>query len=249
MPGTLNSKTAIVTGAARGIGRAVALNLAESGVSLVLNYYQNEEAALGLVKEIDALGGRCVLVQGDVSNPGDAQKLIDSALENFNELDILINNAGINKDNLLIRMKEEEFQRVVDINLLGTFYCTKYASKIMMKKRFGRIVNVSSVVGIAGNAGQSNYAASKAGIIGFTKSVAKELATRNITVNAIAPGYIKTDMTDQLSEEQKDRILSRVPLGRFGLPEDVANMVNFLISDKADYITGQVFRIDGGMEI
>ena len=249
MPGTLNSKTAIVTGAARGIGRAVALNLAESGVSLVLNYYQNEEAALGLVKEIDALGGRCVLVQGDVSNPGDAQKLIDSALENFNELDILINNAGINKDNLLIRMKEEEFQRVVDVNLLGTFYCTKYASKIMMKKRFGRIVNVSSVVGIVGNAGQSNYAASKAGIIGFTKSVAKELATRNITVNAIAPGYIKTDMTDQLSEEQKDRILSRVPLGRFGLPEDVANMVNFLISDKADYITGQVFRIDGGMEI
>ena len=249
MPGTLNSKTAIVTGAARGIGRAVALNLAESGVSLVLNYYQNEEAALGLVKEIDALGGRCVLVQGDVSNPGDAQKLIDSALENFNELDILINNAGINKDNLLIRMKEEEFQRVVDVNLLGTFYCTKYASKIMMKKRFGRIVNVSSVVGIVGNAGQSNYAASKAGIIGFTKSVAKELATRNITVNAIAPGYIKTDMTDRLSEEQKDRILSRVPLGRFGLPEDVANMVNFLISDKADYITGQVFRIDGGMEI
>ena len=249
MPGTLNSKTAIVTGAARGIGRAVALNLAESGVSLVLNYYQNEEAALGLVKEIDALGGRCVLVQGDVSNPGDAQKLIDSALENFNELDILINNAGINKDNLLIRMKEEEFQRVVDVNLLGTFYCTKYAGKIMMKKRYGRIVNVSSVVGIAGNAGQSNYAASKAGIIGFTKSVAKELATRNITVNAIAPGYIKTDMTDQLSEEQKDRILSRVPLGRFGLPEDVANMVNFLISDKADYITGQVFRIDGGMEI
>ena len=249
MPGTLNSKTAIVTGAARGIGRAVALNLAESGVSLVLNYYQNEKAALGLVKEIDALGGRCVLVQGDVSNPGDAQKLIDSALENFNELDILINNAGINKDNLLIRMKEEEFQRVVDVNLLGTFYCTKYASKIMMKKRFGRIVNVSSVVGIVGNAGQSNYAASKAGIIGFTKSVAKELATRNITVNAIAPGYIKTDMTDRLSEEQKDRILSRVPLGRFGLPEDVANMVNFLISDKADYITGQVFRIDGGMEI
>ena len=249
MPGTLNSKTAIVTGAARGIGRAVALNLAESGVSLVLNYYQNEKAALGLVKEIDALGGRCVLVQGDVSNPGDAQKLIDSALENFNELDILINNAGINKDNLLIRMKEEEFQRVVDVNLLGTFYCTKYAGKIMMKNRYGRIVNISSVVGIAGNAGQSNYAASKAGIIGFTKSIAKELATRNITVNAIAPGYIKTDMTDRLSEVQKEKILSRVPLGRFGLPEDVANMVDFLISDNANYITGQVFRIDGGMEI
>ena len=149
----------------------------------------------------------------------------------------------------LLRMKEEEFLRVININLMGTFYCTKYAGKIMMKKRYGRIVNISSVVGIAGNAGQSNYAASKAGIIGFTKAVAKELATRNITVNAIAPGFIKTDMTERLSEEQKDKILSRVPLGRFGLPEEVADMVNYLVSDKANYITGQVFRIDGGMEI
>jgi 3-oxoacyl-[acyl-carrier protein] reductase len=146
-------------------------------------------------------------------------------------------------------MREEEFQRVVAVNLLGTFYCTKYAGKIMMKNRYGRIVNISSVVGIAGNSGQSNYAASKAGIIGFTKSIAKELATRNITVNAIAPGYIKTDMTDRLSEKQKENILSRVPLGRLGLPEEVADMVSFLVSDKANYITGQVFRIDGGMEI
>jgi 3-oxoacyl-[acyl-carrier protein] reductase len=249
MTNRLSNKTAVITGAVRGIGRAIAFNLAESGINLILNYHQDEKAALALSRELSALGSSCVLVQGDVSNPVDAQKLINSALEHYNSLDFLVNNAGINKDNLLVRMKEEEFQRVIDVNLLGTFYCTKYAGKIMMKNRYGRIVNISSVVGIAGNAGQSNYAASKAGVIGFTKSIAKELATRNITVNAIAPGYIKTDMTDQLTEKQKENILSRVPIGRLGLPEDVANMVNFLVSDKADYITGQVFRIDGGMEI
>ncbi len=249
MLSALNGQTAVITGAVGGIGRAIALRLARSGVNLIINYHKNEVAALDLSGEIVALGGHCVLAQGDVSCPDDAQKLIQSSLENFNSLDILVNNAGINKDNLLVRMKEEEFNQVIAINLLGTFYCTKYASKIMMKSRYGRIINISSVVGIAGNAGQANYAASKAGIIGFTKSVAKELAARNITLNAIAPGYIKTDMTDRLSDEQKGKILSRIPLGRFGLPEEVANMVNFLVSNEANYITGQVFRIDGGMEI
>jgi 3-oxoacyl-[acyl-carrier protein] reductase len=249
MSSLLSGQTAVVTGAARGIGRAIALRLAKSKVNLIINYYQNEAAALDLSREIAALGGNCVLARGDVSCPDDAQKLMQTSLKNFNRLDILVNNAGINRDNLLVRMKEEEFNRVVEINLLGTFYCTKYASKIMMKSRYGRIVNISSVVGIAGNAGQANYAASKAGIIGFTKSVAKELGTRNITVNAIAPGYIKTDMTNRLTDEQKGKILSRIPLGRFGLPEEVANMVGFLVSDEANYITGQVFRIDGGMEI
>jgi len=160
-----------------------------------------------------------------------------------------VNNAGINRDGLLIRMKEEDFNRVIAVNLLGTFYCTKYAGKIMIKARQGRIVNISSVVGIGGNIGQANYAASKAGVIGFTKSVAKELATRNITVNAIAPGFIKTDMTDRLSSDQQENILSRIPMGRFGSPEDVAHMVHYLVSEEANYITGQVFPVDGGMEI
>jgi len=249
MSSVLAGQTAVITGAVRGIGRAIALRLAKSEANLIINYYQNEAAALDLSREIVDLGGHCVLVRGDVSHKDDAQKVIQSSLENFNRLDILVNNAGINRDNLLLRMKEDEFSQVIAVNLLGTFHCTKYASKIMMKGRYGRIVNISSVVGIAGNAGQANYAASKAGIIGFTKSVSKELGTRNNTVNAIAPGYIKTDMTNRLSDDQKGKILSRIPLGRFGLPKEVANMVNFLVSDEANYITGQVFRIDGGMEI
>ena len=250
MPSALKGKAAVVTGGVRGIGRAVALGLAASGVGIIANYYRNEAAAQSLAQEIKALGSSSiVLIQGDVSVPADAKKLISSALEHFQRLDILINNAGITKDNLLLRMSEEEFNRVIAVNLLGTVYCTKYAGKIMVKARQGRILNISSVVGIAGNAGQSNYAASKAGIIGFTKAMAKELAGRNITVNAVAPGFIETDMTDRLSSEQKENILSRVPVGRLGLPEEISHLVNFLVSDKASYITGQVIRVDGGMEI
>lgn len=246
----LKGKTAVVTGGVRGIGRAIALGLAASGVNLMVNYYKNVAAAQSLAQEIESLGGCSVILrQGDVSLASDAEKLISSALEHFQSLDILINNAGINRDNLLIRMSEEEFNRVIAVNLLGTFYCTKYAGKIMVKARQGRIINISSVVGIGGNAGQANYAASKAGIIGFTKSVAKELASRNITVNAIAPGFIETDMTDRLSSSQRENILSRVPIGRLGLPEEISHLVNFLVSDKASYITGETIRVDGGMEI
>lgn len=249
MSAGLKGKSAIITGAGRGIGRAIALKLASSGVNLIINYNTNKNAALSLLQEVESLGCNCKIVQGDISKPDEAQKIIDSSLIHFHRLDILVNNAGINRDNLLIRMKEEEFNKVIETNLLGTFYCTKYASKIMIKARQGRIINISSVVGIKGNVGQSNYAAAKAGIIGFTKSIAKELASRNITVNAIAPGFIKTDMTDKLSSEQQGKILSRIPMERFGFPEDVANMVHFLATDEANYITGQVFRVDGGMEI
>ena len=249
MSTSLKGKSAVITGGVRGIGKAIALRLAHSGINLIVNYNSNEEAAQTLSQEINSSGSRCIAIQGDISNPQEALKVINSSLECFERLDILVNNAGINRDGLLIRMKEEDFNRVIAVNLLGTFYCTKYAGKIMIKARQGRIVNISSVVGIGGNIGQANYAASKAGVIGFTKSVAKELATRNITVNAIAPGFIKTDMTDRLSSDQQENILSRIPMGRFGSPEDVAHMVHYLVSEEANYITGQVFPVDGGMEI
>ncbi len=249
MSTSLKGKSAVITGGVRGIGKAIALRLAHSGINLIVNYNSNEEAAQTLSQEINSSGSRCIAIQGDISNPQEALKVINSSLECFERLDILVNNAGINRDGLLIRMKEEDFNRVIAVNLLGTFYCTKYAGKIMIKARQGRIVNISSVVGIGGNIGQANYAASKAGVIGFTKSVAKELATRNITVNAIAPGFIKTDMTDRLSPDQQENILSRIPMGRFGSPEDVAHMVHYLVSEEANYITGQVFPVDGGMEI
>ncbi|MDW7662096.1 MAG: 3-oxoacyl-[acyl-carrier-protein] reductase [Bacillota bacterium] len=239
-------KVAIVTGAGRGIGRSIAEVLANEGYNLVLNYRSNKDE---LEQFVQTLKTKVLLVQGDVSDYADAERIIQITKETFGQIDLLVNNAGITRDNLLIKMTEEEFDSVSNTNLKGTFNCTKHIARIMMKQRFGRIVNIASVVGITGNIGQANYAASKAGVIGFTKSVARELAPRGITVNAIAPGFIKTKMTDAISDEAKSAALSKIPLGTFGTPEDVANVVAFLASDKAAYITGQVIKVDGGMAI
>lgn len=239
-------KVAIVTGAGRGIGRSIAEVLANEGYNLVLNYRSNKDE---LEQFVQTLKTKVLLVQGDVSDYTDAERIIQITKDTFGQIDLLVNNAGITRDNLLIKMTEEEFDSVSNTNLKGTFNCTKHIARIMMKQRFGRIVNIASVVGITGNIGQANYAASKAGVIGFTKSVARELAPRGITVNAIAPGFIKTKMTDAISDEAKSAALSKIPLGTFGTPEDVANVVAFLASDKAAYITGQVIKVDGGMAI
>lgn len=243
----LAGKVAVVTGAGRGIGRAIALKLSSLGASVVVNYRSSAQEAEELVKEIAMQGGKAEAVQGDVSSFEDAEKVVKFAVEKFGRLDILVNNAGINKDTLLLRMKSEDFEKVVDVNLKSVFNCTKHASSIMLKQKYGRIINISSVIGLIGNAGQANYAASKAGIIGFTKSIAKELGSRGITVNAIAPGFIETDMTDVLSDKVKEKLLENVAVKRLGSPEDVANLAAFLASDNASYITGQVVNVDGGM--
>jgi len=243
----LKNRAAIVTGASRGIGRAIALRLAKSGANLILNYNHNESGAKELSKIIESMDVKVRLFQGDVGDFVQAEKMAAYTFKTFGRLDILINNAGINNDKLLIRMKEEDFDRVLSTNLKGTFNCIKHASKIMLKQRYGNIVNISSVVGIIGNVGQANYAASKAGIIGLTKSLAKELAPRGIRVNAIAPGFIKTIMTEKLPEKIKEKMLNDIPLKKFGETEDVANLVDFLVSEKAGYITGQVINVDGGM--
>lgn len=245
----LNGKNAIVTGASRGIGRAIALKLAELGANVVVNYRNNASSVEEVVGAIEGKGVKALAVQGDVSNFEDAKKIVDEAQESFGSIDILVNNAGITKDALLMRMKEEDFDKVINVNLKGVFNCTKHVVPIMMKQRSGRIINISSVVGLAGNAGQANYAAAKAGIIGFTKSVAKEIASRGVTVNAIAPGYVQTDMTEVLSDKIKKEIKSNIPLKRLGTPEDIANTAAFLASDIASYITGQVISVDGGMHI
>lgn len=241
------SKVAFITGATRGIGRAIALELAKEGYNIALNYRTENEALETLKKEISELGVECYPVQGDVSKAEDSERMTKEIIEHFEQIDVLVNNAGITKDKLIQRMKEEEFTDVINVNLVGTFNITKNVIKYMTKKRYGKIINLSSVVGISGNAGQSNYAASKAGIIGFTKSIAKELASRNITANAVAPGFIQTDMTNVLKDEIKEAIEGTIPLKRLGTAEDVAKVVKFLASDNSNYITGQVINVDGGM--
>ena len=241
------SKVAFITGATRGIGRAIALELANEGYNIALNYRTENEALENLKKEISEIGVECYPVQGDVSKAEDSERMTKEIIEHFEQIDVLVNNAGITKDKLIQRMKEEEFTDVINVNLVGTFNITKNVIKYMTKKRYGKIINLSSVVGISGNAGQSNYAASKAGIIGFTKSIAKELASRNITANAVAPGFIQTDMTNVLKDEIKEAIEGTIPLKRLGTAEDVAKVVKFLASDDSNYITGQVINVDGGM--
>ena len=243
----LTGKTAVVTGGSRGIGRAICLKLAGQGANIVLNYAGNAAAAEETRAACEALGVRALAVQGDVAEPAACNALIDTAIEAFGQVDILVCNAGITRDNLLMRMSDEEFQKVIDTNLKGTFHCMRAVIRPMMKKRRGRIISISSVVGLMGNAGQINYAASKAGVIGMTRSLAREVASRGITVNAVAPGFIRTDMTDVLSDAVKEGILHSIPLGKLGEAEDVANTVLFLASDEAAYITGQVLSVDGGM--
>ena len=243
----LTGKTAVVTGGSRGIGRAICLKLAGQGANIVLNYAGNAAAAEETRAACEALGVRALAVQGDVADPAACNALIDTAIEALGQVDILVCNAGITRDNLLMRMSDEEFQKVIDTNLKGTFHCMRAVIRPMMKKRRGRIISISSVVGLMGNAGQINYAASKAGVIGMTRSLAREVASRGITVNAVAPGFIRTDMTDVLSDAVKEGILHSIPLGKLGEAEDVANTVLFLASDEAAYITGQVLSVDGGM--
>ncbi|MDP5273405.1 3-oxoacyl-[acyl-carrier-protein] reductase [Chengkuizengella axinellae] len=243
----LNGKVALVTGASRGIGKAIALSLAEAGADIVVNFAGNEKAAAEVVEAIEDLGRKAIKIQANVSQTFEVANMFKQAIETFGKVDILVNNAGVTRDNLLMRMKEDEFDQVIDINLKGVFNCIKAATRPMMKQRSGRIINISSVVGVLGNAGQANYVAAKAGVIGLTKSAARELASRGITVNAVAPGFIETDMTGHLKRDMEEGILSQIPLARMGQPEEIANAVKFLASDQAAYITGQTLHVDGGM--
>lgn len=243
----LEGKVALVTGASRGIGRAVAIQLAQSGADVAVNYSGSEAAAQETVDAILALGRKAIKIKANVANAEEVAAMVEETHKTFGHIDILVNNAGITRDGLLMRMKDEDFDAVIDINLKGVYLVTKAVSKIMMKQRAGHIINMTSVVGLMGNAGQANYAASKAGVIGFTKSCAKELASRGITVNAIAPGFINTDMTDVLLEKVKEAMVTQIPLGRMAKAEEVAAVTTFLASDFASYITGQVINVDGGM--
>lgn len=243
----LTGKVALVTGASRGIGRAIALHLAEHGADVAVNYAGSEAAAGEVVAAIEAMGRKAIKLRADVSSYQESEELVKQTIEKFGKIDILVNNAGITRDNLIIRMKEEEFDQVIATNLKGVFNCVKAVTRPMMKQRFGRIINISSVVGVLGNPGQANYVAAKAGVIGLTKATARELSTRGITVNAVAPGFIETDMTDKLSAEMREQMLKQIPLERLGQPEEIAKVVRFLASDDASYMTGQTLHVDGGM--
>lgn len=243
-----NKKTVFVTGAARGIGKEIAMKMAREGYDVAINYRTMNDELEHLKTEIETnFGVKCALVQGDVSKFEDAEKMVKETVEQLGKIDVLVNNAGITKDGLLMRMSKEDFESVVDINLVGTFNVTRNVIPLMIKQKSGRIINISSVVGVTGNAGQTNYSASKAGIIGFTKSLGREVASRNILVNAVAPGFIATDMTSVLSDTVKESINTQIPLKRMGTAEDVANLVKFLASEDSAYITGQVINVDGGM--
>ena len=247
LTGILEGKTAIVTGAGRGIGKAAALALAEAGAAVAVNYNHSAEQAQSVVDEIEKNGGRAKAWQCDVSSFESCGAFFADVIKEFGRLDILVNNAGVTKDGLLMRMTEADYDLVMDVNLKGAFHGIRHGARQMVRQKYGRIINISSVVGITGNAGQANYAASKAGIIGLTKAAAKELGSRGITVNAVAPGFIETEMTAVLPEEQKEKLASQIPLGRFGKPEDVAGAIVFLASEYGAYITGQVLQVDGGM--
>lgn len=243
----LEGKTALVTGSGRGLGKAIALKLATMGANIVLNDIESSDVIDATAEEFKSAGYNVIVVKGDVRVYEDVEKMVKAAVDAFGSLDILVNNAGITRDTLMIKMSEKDWDDVLDINLKGAFLCTKAAAKVMMKQRSGKIVNVASVAGVMGNPGQANYSSSKAGLIGLTKTTAKELASRNITCNAVAPGLIKSKMTDILPEKVKENYLNNIPLNRFGTPEDVANVIGFLCSDESNYVTGQVIHIDGGL--
>lgn len=240
-------KVALITGATRGIGKQIAITLANEGYNVALNYRKQNEELEQVKREIENSNVEFLAVQGDVSSFTDCENIVKQVIEKFGKIDVLVNNAGVTKDMLLMRMKKEDFEQVIDVNLVGVFNMSKNVISYMLKARSGRIINISSVVGISGNAGQTNYSASKAGIIGFTKSLAKEVASRNILVNSVAPGFIETSMTDILKDEVKDEIAKSIPLNRMGTSQDVANVVKFLASEDSSYITGQVLQVDGGM--